>query len=137
MCELAQADPAKGEAILKKLRGGETPAQVATSDGIQWKKADNVSRDDPQVNRTVLDAAFRAGRPKNGKPVYNGISLGTGDYAIVQVSRVHDPEVSSLKPKQVTAIRSQLEKYYSSDVWTRYLADLRQRAKIEIYKDKM
>ena len=46
--------------------------------------------------RAVVRDAFKLGRPQNGTPIYSGVPLGTGDYALVGVLAVKDGDPAKI-----------------------------------------
>ncbi|MFT7459939.1 MAG: peptidyl-prolyl cis-trans isomerase D [Planctomycetota bacterium] len=127
----------KGEAVLEKLKSGADPEQLAAEFGIEWKQSDEVKRDNSGINRSVLRTAFKLGRPSEGQTIFGGTSLGSGDYALVIVNSVNDPEPSSFTTEELTAIRTQLQQLEAANNWRQLVKDLRTQAKVEIFSDRL
>lgn len=127
----------QGQQILKRLRGGEDRAKVGTEENVQWQEAKAAGRNDPEVNLAALRAAFKLGAPKNGKPIYGGVALGTGDYAVVGVLSVDNPKEASLDKKVVERTRAELAQNRAIDEWRDFVTALRAQAKIKIYKNNL
>jgi peptidyl-prolyl cis-trans isomerase D len=125
----------RGATLLGELRGGLDPDSLATREGIEWQAANGVQRDDPGVNRAVLRAAFGAGHPAAGSPVFAGVSLGSGDYALVIVTGVTEPAPESFTKQDLDAVRDELAKLKAGDGWARYVRELRRRADVTIRED--
>jgi peptidyl-prolyl cis-trans isomerase D len=133
--ERAKAETEKrGAALLEKLRSGASPAELASAEGIEWRAEKGVLRDDPDVNRAILRAAFSAGRPA-GAPLYAGVSMGSGDYALVIVTTVVEPAPESLTAEDLNAVRDELERLGAANGWSRYVMELRARADVTIRDD--
>ena len=128
---------AQGEAILKKLKGGAAAADIAAEFGIEWHDAQGVKLDDPNVNQAVLRAAFSTGRPSAGATLYDGVSLGTGDFAVVAVTAVHEPSPDALDDNAVKAVRDELRQNDGTRVWANYITDLRRTADVTVYEDRI
>ncbi len=126
-----------GEAALEKLKNGSSQEQVAAEYGFEWIHARDVKRDDPGINRSVLRTAFKLGRPEAGQAVYGGTSLGSGDYALVVVEHVTDPDDSSYTKEELEAFRMQLQKLKAAGNWTQLMKDERRKAQINIYSDRL
>ena len=73
----------------------------------------------------------RAGRPA-GAPLFAGVSMGSGDYALVIVSAVAEPAPESLKKEDLDAVREELEQQKAGSAWTRYMQELRAGAKVTV-----
>lgn len=125
----------RGAALLAQLRAGADASQLAGNEGLEWRISNDVLRDDPGVNRAVLRAAFSAGRPANATPVYEGVSMGSGDYALVAVMDVAEPAPESFSKEDLDAVREELVRLKAVSGWSRYVKELRQRADITIRED--
>lgn len=126
-----------GQEIISDLQEGKDPAAIADEKDIEWKQADDIKRDDISVNRSVLRHAFTMGIPVNNKPVFGGVALGSGDYAVIEVRAARDPAADSIKGKDLDNIANRLFSTYSGASWQEYLNDLRASAEITIHKDKL
>lgn len=125
----------KGSTLLAELGGGADPAALAQREGLEWVVANDVMRDDPGVNRAVLRAAFSAGRPAAGKPVFKGVAMGTGDYALVMVTDIAEPAPDSFSKEDLDAVRNELIQAKASASWSRYMKELRERTDVVVRED--
>jgi len=126
-----------GEAALGKLKNGSSQEQVAAEYAFAWTHSTGIKRDDPEINRSVLRTAFKLGRPEAGQAVYGGTSLGSGDYALVSVSGITDPDVSSYTEEELGQIRTQLQKLKAAGIWAQLMRDERRLSQINIYADRL
>ena len=81
----------------------------------------------------ILRAAFQLGRPQNQTPLYGGIPLGSGDYALVAVMDVQEPDSTAVKEKELGNIRDQLQAARMGLSWQEYLANRKRDAAIELF----
>lgn len=98
--ELTQAIKIK-KARLQAAEAGKKGLELARTGSLDaveadWQQTikDNgfIKRDSTADQRDIVDLAFRMTKPK-GSPVYQGIELVSGDYAIVEVSDIKVEEV--------------------------------------------
>ena len=83
----AEAARAKGEQLLEDLRKGQQP------DDGQWQAVEAATRSQEGVAPALLQAVFRMPRPEQqDKPSYSGVALSNGDYAVVRLNGVNEPE---------------------------------------------
>ena len=83
----AEAARAKGEQLLADLRKGQQP------DDGQWQAVEAATRSQEGVAPALLRAVFRMPRPEQqDKPSYSGVALSNGDYAVVRLNGVNEPE---------------------------------------------
>ncbi len=83
----AEAARAKGEQLLADLRKGQQPNDA------QWQAVEAATRSQEGVAPALLQAVFRMPRPEQqDKPSYSGVALSNGDYAVVRLNGVNEPE---------------------------------------------
>ncbi|WP_278348079.1 SurA N-terminal domain-containing protein [Stutzerimonas kunmingensis] len=85
----AEAARAKGEQLLADLRKGQQPNDA------QWLAVEAATRSQEGVAPALLQAVFRMPRPEQqDKPSYSGVALSNGDYAVVLLNGVNEPEAA-------------------------------------------
>ncbi len=85
----AEAARAKGEQLLADLRKGQQPNDA------QWQAVEAATRSQEGVAPALLQAVFRMPRPEQqDKPSYSGVALSNGDYAVVRLNGVNEPEAA-------------------------------------------
>ncbi len=127
----------KGEAILQALQAGESPEAVATEHDIDWQQAQAVTRDDPNVSRSVLRTAFGIPAPEDDAARYDGSSLGSGDYIVVGVSDVQVPSADTLTAEQRDELREQLRQATARNSWQNLVEDAKSRTEISVNRDNV
>jgi peptidyl-prolyl cis-trans isomerase D len=89
-----EAVKAKGEAQLKALRSGQTPIEQAAEDKA-WDVVEAATRSQEGVEAAVLQALFRMHKPEAAdKPTFSGISLSNGDFVIIRLNGVSQPDAA-------------------------------------------
>ncbi len=84
----AETARTQGEQLLAELRDGKQP------DG-QWQPVEAAARSQEGVAPALLQAVFRMPRPQQqDKPNYTGVTLGNGDYVVVRLNGVNEPETA-------------------------------------------
>ncbi|SEE21814.1 SurA N-terminal domain-containing protein [Pseudomonas anguilliseptica] len=88
----SEAVKAKGEEQLAALRDGQTP--VTQADAKQgWNIVEAATRSQEGVEPVVLQALFRMPKPEAvDKPTFAGMSLSNGDFMIIRLNGVSQPE---------------------------------------------
>ena len=81
-------------------------------------------------------AAFKAAIPSAGKISANLASAADGAY-VFKVESVARPDVSAMLPQMRQQITEFLQGERGSQAMQSYIATLRQKAKVKIYKDRM
>ena len=127
----------RGELIQEKLQEGRSKDELALEFALDWKDATGVARDNESVNRAVLRAAFKAGRPAAGQPRVNGASLGTGDYALVIVRSVTETGEDAIEQDERDRLRLLLQEVSARSVWEGFTQSLQADAAVEIYEETL
>ena len=125
----------RGEAVLEQLREGESKDDLALEFALDWNSAKAVTQDDESINRAVLRSAFRAGIPDASGPVYDGASMGSGDYAVVIVHSVSQADPDVMEDEQLDAVRGQLLQTQVTAAWEAYNENLQVGADITVYQE--
>lgn len=127
----------QGQAILKALREGQSRDALAAEYSIEWQQAEGVTRDDMNINRSVLRTAFRIAGPGDQETRYRGTELGTGDYIVVGVSAIETPDPGSITSEQKQSLRQQLNQAYARNTWQNLVEDAKARAEITINRQNL
>ncbi|MDA7086484.1 SurA N-terminal domain-containing protein [Pseudomonas sp. SA3-5] len=87
-----EAAKAEGEALLASLNDGKTPVEQAGS-GQTWDVVEAATRSQEGVEPAVLQALFRMPKPSAaGQSTFAGVTLSTGDFVVVRLDGVSEPE---------------------------------------------
>ncbi|MVW77125.1 SurA N-terminal domain-containing protein [Pseudomonas xionganensis] len=88
----SEAAKVKGEALLSALREGQTPVEQAEL-GQVWAVVEAATRNQEGIEPQVLQALFRMPKPESAdKPVFASVSLNNGDFVILRLNGVNQPE---------------------------------------------
>ena len=125
----------RGETILEQLKQGKSKEELALEYFLDWKTATGVIQDDENTNRSVLRTAFGAGIPEADKPLYEGASLGAGDYIVVIVYSVSKADPDTIEKEELDAIRGQLLQTHTASTWAEFNNILRANADVTVYEE--
>lgn len=133
-----KAAQALGENLLNELTAGQRLETAARRYALPVQGPKLVTRDLAQgFDRAVVDAAFRAPRPVDGKAAFGGVELAARGYAVYAVIRVRDGDPSKVdaatKEKAKRILTAQRGQGYYAD----YRAGLKKNADIKIYQDRL
>ena len=126
-----------GQEIIADLEAGKEFAVIGEDRQVEWQEAAALKRTDISVNRAILRTAFRLGQPQKNIPVLGGVSLGTGDYAVIAVRAVKFPEPETIKDVEIENTQKQLLALQSEASWNQFLGALKSAAKIKVFKDRI
>lgn len=128
-----KATVAHGEMLLEKLKAGEDPSKVFSTEQIEWQEETGQRRDSVVVNRAVVRAAFKAEIPQGEDAVFIGVAYGVGDYALVKVSNVTNPDGGELVSEDIAAVQNTVSRNRVISDWRNFVEANREDADIELY----
>ncbi len=125
-----EAVEAKGQALLGSLREGKTPV-VQAQDGQSWKVVEAATRSQEGVEPVVLQALFRMPKPEGSdKSNFAGVTLGNGDFVLLQLKGVSEPE-EALSEEEKGMYRRFLASRSGQQDFAAFRSQLEAKAKIE------
>ncbi|MGQ0656761.1 MAG: SurA N-terminal domain-containing protein [Chromatiales bacterium] len=127
----------RGAALLERLRNGEPRDALAHDEQLAWTEKKGITRDDPDISRAIARTAFSLVPAKPEEVMYGGVSVGTGDYALVGVLKASDPDLTKIGDAERKLSREQLFTSYANNDWRDYLAALKAAARIETHPDRL
>ncbi|MFQ5470526.1 MAG: SurA N-terminal domain-containing protein [Gammaproteobacteria bacterium] len=121
-----------GENILGQLKQGGDAKQLAEKFNVEWKETELLGRTDSSIDVAIIKIAF-----KLKEDAIDGLSLSSGDYAIVQVLEVKDGDLSKLdEAKRTGEMRNVINMLGQRDR-VELLENLKSRARIIKYEDRL
>ena len=132
-----EAARTRGEALLKRLDGGETGPDVAAAEKLEWEAVSAAGRADERLNRAVLRAAFRLGSVASGAPARTGVELADGAYAVVEVSKVDAPAEAKATEALAAAARDALVRNRAVSAWRDFMSEIRQTASVSTHPESL
>lgn len=133
----AQQDARKlGETWLTELRAGAALDSLAKKRNIKYQAPKMLTRQQTAgADPRLVEAAFRAPRPENGKTVYDLVDLGNQGYAVIALKNVRDP--SKFETSAQEKATRLLVPRRGADYYANYKTGLRQKTKIKIFDDQL
>ncbi|WP_437883291.1 SurA N-terminal domain-containing protein [Pseudomonas sp. LRF_L74] len=126
-----EAVKTKGAELLANLRDGKLAADKAI-EGQGWNVTEAATRGQEGVDPQVLQALFRMPKPEDGKSTFAGVSLRNGDYVLLRLSGVGQPE-AAISDQERAMYRRSLASRQGQEDFAAYRAELKAKADIERY----
>lgn len=124
------------EESLGELRAGGSLEALARKRGLKYQPPRMLTRQPTAaVDGRVVEAAFRASRPQDGKTVYDLVDLDGQGYALLALKRVRDnagKTTGGLQQAQAALAARRGIDYYNN-----YRERLRDKSEIKIYPDQL
>jgi|GEM_PF-15135 len=136
--EEAVATPAPSEApaVAATEPPQETPSVVAVEPAavipaaVGWKTLEAASRVQEGVDPAILQAVFRLPKPSKDKPSYGSVILKSGDFVVVRLEGVSQPD-KALSEEQRQEYKRQLASRIGQQDFAAYMNARRAKAEIE------
>lgn len=122
-----------GESLLKKIEAKEsTAAELSRSYSLPWQVDKDAGRYDSRVDGRILGEAFNMPYPSD-KPSVEGLTLPSGDYAIIEVDAIHQGELpKSDEGVSKNIFKEELERNYGQIDYQLYVRELMKNANIKV-----
>lgn len=134
---LAELAKAQAEALLERARAGEALQVLAEEMGRGLQSQAGVGRFAREVPGTLVQEAFRLGRPEGDTAPVGMAQLGGDRYALVSVTAVKDGDVTAMEPTVRDMMRQQLAQMRGAVERAAYLKALRQQYQITVAEDRL
>jgi len=142
--KLQQKSAEVGEALVTKAQSGQSLAHLAQlHSGSRLEKAVWIKRaaledsKNLKIDKQVAEAAFGASRPRDNKPVFGGVDLGSRGYAIYELQEVRAGDASKAPAKEIADVRTLLAARWGDGFYQDQLASLRKQADVKIHKEQI
>lgn len=123
--------------MLVKLKAGSKLEELAKENKIEYKTSGLVARSDPSVDKALLTAAFRLGRPAEGKHLDNKSFTSTGDLAVYSVLAVEDGDAAAQPEPMQAFMRQMIQQAQADDNLRNLVASLRMSAKVQVFESRL
>lgn len=121
----SEAAKAAGEQLVTELRDGK-----AKPEGADWQVVEAATRNQDGVDPAVLQALFRMPKPSGDKSEFSGIALANGDFTVIRLKGVSEPE-QALSDEEKAMYRRFLASRSGQQDFAAYRKQLESKADIE------
>ncbi len=97
---------------------------------VAWNTKKAVSRDDTTLNPIILSALFKMTQVNNNSPLFEGVALENGDYAILKLTHVEPGSIDSLDREEQNMFEDEMEAAEGIVDYNLYVEGLMHQAKI-------
>jgi len=126
----------KGAALLAELNNGKaTMDSLAQAESLVLESGHLLPRSAEQPARELVSKAFTMPPPQGGKPVYAGLLLSGGDYALISLEDVQQGDYDALPESARKQARRALNGIDGSSELQMMLGHLKSQATIKIPQD--
>jgi peptidyl-prolyl cis-trans isomerase D len=126
-----------GEDLVRRIKAGEDAVAAAAQLKLKWERLGFVTRQDTKGNPEITAAAFHLGPAVDVKPVFDGKSLASGDFAAYGLYAVKEGDPAHADEKTVQSLKNSLAREYGQVVFKNYVDALKENMKITRHPDKL
>lgn len=123
----------KGNQLIEELGQGVAVDLLAGKEGLELISREGVGRDEREMPQALVSRLFKMPRPAGEKPVYAGVRLPDGDYAVIVLNKVEDGTLDTVGELGGEATLKSMIERSRGEVYFRHLVqNLRDQADIVI-----
>ena len=126
-----------GEDIVKRVRNGEDITAIAAKMKLTWERLGFVGRERGKGNPQVIEEAFKLMQSDPAKPVFDGMALTSGDYAVIGLYGVKEGDPAGADKQTVDSLKTALTQEYGQGTFEDYVEALKKDADIKRFPDKL
>lgn len=124
-----------GEEIQQRILKGESFDELAKTYSFEWKKPGKIDRSNRDLDAALTQALFKMSKPDAEKPVYNGITLRSGDYVLIGLFDVDEGDINKQNETVKSKARAALLREYRTRELAAYKKQLKNEAEIKVYNN--
>ena len=118
------------DAVLAKLKAGQTLQALTVSDKLQVTPLPGLPRTQPVPTPEINRAVFTAALPADGKPSYGKVAM-QGRYLVFAVNKVNPGNLAEIQPEQKKAFTDQLNQIDGMAAAKAYIDAMRKHYKVQ------
>jgi len=128
---------ALADELLEKLKTGSNLEQLAEENKLVYKTSGLVARADPALDKVVLDAAFRLGKPSDGNHLDSKTFTTKGDLAVYSVLAVEDGDAAAQPETMQVFIKQVIQEAQADNSLRNLVASLRRSAEVQVFESRL
>lgn len=134
---MRKAAAATADAMVAKLRSGESLAALAKAQGLGVNDVPNVPRAAPVPDAAATQAYFTAPPPVAGKASPGKVMLGDGNYLVFAVTKVTEGDPKEATDEQRKQLRQQIAQAEGNNDAQSLLDALRKHMKVTVVESRL
>ncbi len=126
----------RGQKLLEQLESGKGIEKIAAAERVELQPLEAITRDNRELPIEIMRSLFRMSYPTAEKPVFTGVELGSGDYALIALKSITEGSIDSLSVDDRRGLKEGLSRRNSTGYVEHLVDNLRASADIKISGDK-
>jgi len=125
-----------GDKLYKDLNAGAEPNASAQALNLEWQRSEEVRRSATDLPADLAAAVFRAPKPiDDAAPVYTGLMLASGDFAVYRVLAVNPGRPDSYSVEERDSTKQRLTGRLGGGQATAVVESLVEQASVQVVPD--
>lgn len=124
---------ATGRELLERIRNGGVVVEIAQEQKVTWEQPRLVGRNERKIDRQIVEHVFKMSRLVGDEGVTSGLTLGNGNFAIVQLIAVKDGDVAATGESERRTITKKLEDASFRSEYGSVISRFKDQASIKLY----
>jgi hypothetical protein len=122
--------------LYKDLNAGAEPNASAQALNLEWQRSEEVRRSATDLPADLAAAVFRAPKPiDDAAPVYTGLMLASGDFAVYRVLAVNPGRPDSYSVEERDSTKQRLTGRLGGGQATAVVESLVEQASVQVVPD--
>lgn len=123
----------RGEALLAQLEAGDAGLDsLAAQPDVELETPGAIRRGDPRVDPVIAARAFKLPRHADGSVIREGFADSTGDYILLELRNVQEPDLQAVGENERQGFRRNLLQLYGSVEAQALVEQLKAEAEIKL-----
>ncbi len=123
--------------LLGKIKSGGKLETLAAENELAYKANTKVALTDQSVDRAIVDAAFRLGKPSAGNQPSAKVFTTKGDLAVVTLLGVEDGDPAAQPESMLTFMKQMIQTAQADDTIRGLVASLRMAAEVQVFESNL
>ena len=121
----------RADELVAMLESGSLTRFVADKYGLEWVRSEQTPRNKLDLDREILDEAFRLSRPAEGDKSVSAITLSNGDAAVISVTQIDNASPDATPNQQLGAIARALAARSGANDFAEFRSELESEFDVE------
>jgi peptidyl-prolyl cis-trans isomerase D len=119
------------KSLMLKLKDQESIETILTEKKLAFSDPLTFTRNDSELDYRVMQAVFKLAKPAAQKPTYDWVTTSTDDYALIELTSVHELAPELKNGDEIQKIEKRLQRLFSESTYQALSMTLMANAEIK------
>lgn len=126
---------ADAQTALDRLRNGDDPQEALKAVSGEWTRQGYIGRNDPAVDRAIVDAAFEVGSASSDAPAFGKVAVTGGDIAVFAVYDRRSGDIAKLSEEDRKVHVDGLTRSHGMAEYQGLASTWKEKATVKVFPD--